>query len=163
MSTKAKRKTTMRVTISIPVFVQRVLDIVNQQLLRGSSVPKVLKASKRFQELSDGWVRDLELKIDWAPSYENKMNFAQAVDYCGAHAGRLPSIKELLSIIDYEKSEPAVNTDFFGGTKHDDYYWSGTKVAGGQHCAWCVSFRFGNVFDGNMDYSNYVRPVRASQ
>ena len=118
--------------------------------------------NKRFKILSDGWIRDKALGKDWGPSSDKRMNFAEAGKYVEEKGGILPTVKELRSLIDYDRKNPAIDTDFFGDTKTDDWYWTGTMVAGSSSFVWCVDF-FGNVCDCNEDYGYYVRPVRPSQ
>lgn len=119
--------------------------------------------SIRFKILSDGWVLDKALGIDWAPSSTKKMNWEEAKKYAADQGGRLPTVKELRSLVDYDKHSPAIDTQFFGDTKTDDWYWTGTVVAGHSGNAWCVGFNSGGVGSGNKGLDIYVRPVRASQ
>jgi len=69
---------------------------------------------------------------------------------------RLPTIKELLTLVDYTKMNPACNLE---DTK-SNFYWSSTTVVGSEYEAWGVYFYFG--YDGWRDKSNsyYVRCVR---
>ena len=118
----------------------------------------------RFEKLADGWIKDELTGLDWAPSSEERMDFADAQKYCADKGGRLPEADELHSLVDFTKHESATNTDIFKDTKHDDWYWTGTKASWRTDASWCVSF-----YDGNMDLGgyellgNYVRPCRSSQ
>ena len=119
--------------------------------------------SNRFKTLADGWVFDKALGIDWAPSSSKRMNWEEAKKYAAEQAGRLPTVKELRSLIDYDRSNPAIDTQFFKDTKTDDWYWTGTGVAGGSGTAWCVGFYYGHVCNDGKAINFYVRPCRASQ
>lgn len=121
------------------------------------------KESGRFKVLSDGWVLDKALGIEWGPSSEERMNFSKAEKYAADKGGRLPTVKELRSLVDYDRCKPAVDVQFFGDTKTDDWYWTGTPVAGNSDYAWCVNVNYGYVDDDHKDVVSYVRPVRASQ
>ena len=119
--------------------------------------------SVRFKTIPDGWVWDKALGIEWGPSSLKRMNWEEAKKYATEQGGRLPSVKELRSLIDYDRNNPAIDTQFFKDTKTDDWYWTGTEVSGYSSCAWCVYFKYGNVPSYNKGNDPYVRPVRASQ
>jgi hypothetical protein len=76
---------------------------------------------------------------------------------------RLPTLKELLSIIDYSipLPGPVVSSTFFPNTK-SSYYWSSTPCAGATNLAWGVHFANGWVGWGITD-ALYVRCVRGEQ
>ena len=122
---------------------------------------EMLHDSARFEKLSDGWIKDNLLGVDWAPSSEETMEFKKAQDYCVKQGGRLPEIEELQSLVDYRKHDPTIN-EIFADAKTDDWYWSGTDTAWNKNYAWCVGFVSGGV-GGVKVGNNYVRPVRASQ
>jgi hypothetical protein len=126
------------------------------------ATPEVTE-SVRFKTLSDGWVLDKALGIEWGPSSTNRMNWEKAKKYADDKGGRLPTVKELRSLVDYDRANPAIDTAFFADTKTDDWYWTGTQVKAYESCAWCVGFGFGSVSNGCKDYGSYVRPCRSSQ
>lgn len=116
----------------------------------------------RFKKLKDEWIRDLVLGIDWGPSSDNRMTFEEAKKYCADLGGRLPARFESITIIDDSKRNPAV-LPIFRDTKTDDYYWTGTSLAGNEDVAWIVNFGSGLVSTDYKLSGNYVRPVRSSQ
>ena len=122
-----------------------------------------LTAPGRFFKRPDGWVRDNLLGLDWGPSSNEQMDYADAEKHCESLGGRLPELRELHSLVDYKQSNPAINKEFFGDTKTDDYYWSKTPSLRWSNCAWVVTFYSGSVGYRNKDYTHYVCPVRASQ
>lgn len=66
---------------------------------------------------------------------------------------RLPTIKELLTLVKYDKVEPACN---FIDTKLS-YYWTSTLCL---NRIWVIDFRFGDTvskLNGNTYYVRYVR------
>ncbi len=121
-----------------------------------------LKSPGRFVKLTDGWIKDFVLGVDWGPSSDKRMDFEDAKKYCSNLKGRLPERLELISLVDDTKHHPAINP-IFTDTKTDDYYWSGTPLAGFDGSAWIVDFFSGNVDNSYENGSNYVRPVRSSQ
>lgn len=76
---------------------------------------------------------------------------------------RLPAIKELQTIVDRSRANPAIDQTLFFGL-NDDYFWSATCNASGSVCpavgssAWYVSFYQG-VVDIN-DANNHLNRVR---
>ncbi len=89
-----------------------------------------------------------------APSYCEGLNFAGQTDW------RLPNIKELQSIVNYQNVSPAINTTYFPATQ-SSYYWSGSTFVGNPAGAWVVFFGTGGVDGYDKDTSLlYVRCVR---
>lgn len=75
---------------------------------------------------------------------------------------RLPSVRELTSIVDYSTDNPNINSSAFPGT-NSSWYWSATTYATdiSSGYAWSVNFYDGGVYNFH-DKSNpsYVRCVR---
>lgn len=124
---------------------------------------KLFQDPARFKKLKDGWVRDKLCGIEWGPTSTRCMDWEDANKNAADQGGRLPTVKELCSLIDYDKHNPAIDTNFFKDTKTDDWYWTGTQLASCSDDAWVVYFGNGGVGYGHKDNNNYVRPVRASQ
>lgn len=122
-----------------------------------------LRDKNRFKVLPDGWVRDNLLGIDWGKSNDETIDFKAAQKYCKKQGGRLPTREELITLIDDTRRSPAINTAVFPDTKTDDWYWTGTPLAGSSDDAWVVYFNYGYVLYYNKDLRYYVRPVRSSQ
>ena len=130
----------------------------------------------RFVDNGDGTVTDSETGLVWPKDvdavgkrswHDAKAAVAALADgqhglKDGSVAGdwRLPCIKELLSIIDYGRSNPALPSGHpFSGVQANRY-WSGSTYAYYTSLAWYVSLGSGSVcFLGNT-CSNHVWPVR---
>ncbi len=125
--------------------------------------PFISKSNGRFTTLADGWVKDAILGIDWSPSSDKKMNWEEAKKFCADKGGRLPEVEELSRLVDYKKSSPAIDKDFFLDTKTDDWYWTGTTRADWSGYAWMVYFGYGVVSLYGKGNINHVRAVRPSK
>jgi Protein of unknown function (DUF1566) len=120
-------------------------------------------------EVEGDVVSDRSTGLIW--SRENvaggSMKWAAAKEACaklklGGHDDwRLPTIRELLTLVDYERHAPAIDPVF----KCDaSYYWTSTPAASSPGaCAWGVSFGNGSAGWYDRGYGYYVRAVRASQ
>ena len=91
-----------------------------------------------------------------------------AIDYCentltlgGYDDWRLPNKKELLSIVDRSKYNPALSGVFQNFSS--GYYWSSTTFALYADDAWIVGFDYGLSSNGTKAYDYYVRCVRGGQ
>lgn len=84
-----------------------------------------------------------------------------AVTLCGATDWRLPTRKELLSIVDNGRFDPAINTKYFPNTL-SSYLWSSTPYAGQEDSAWHVYFLYGEVYPDGKKNAHPVRLVRGS-
>jgi len=88
--------------------------------------------------------------------------WAEAKAYCptvGANF-RLPSVKELLTIVDFTKSNPAIDTTVFPGTTAA-VFWTSSAVAGNNPShAWSVNFGTSRAGSYGVGGAGQVRCVR---
>ena len=97
---------------------------------------------------------------DAANVFIETMNSSQ---FGGYTDWRLPAIKELVSILDYENPYPTIDIDYFPKTAVAPY-WSSTASACTVNNAWYINFEHGNdyVDDKSRSY-HVVRAVRGPQ
>lgn len=118
---------------------------------------------------SNGVVTDSQTTLEWQDDYSDnadsikQTNWESAIDYCeglGLDEGgwRLPNKKELLSIVDYSRYNPSIDTAF---TQTSDLYWSSTTHANYTNHAWIVDFNDGYTSFYRKGSARYVRCVRS--
>jgi hypothetical protein len=133
------------------------------------SIYDATASSSSYTDNGDGTVTDISTGLMWQKSSSSDKTWEQALAYCeGLNLGtntdwRLPTIKELRSLVDYSRYSPAINTTYFPDTVSALYRASTTSAThtGG---AWGVPFYDGR-YDGmyGKDDSYYVRAVRGGQ
>lgn len=72
---------------------------------------------------------------------------------------RLPTDFELMTIVDYGPSNPAINATYFPATQIWDY-WSSTTYAPISADVWAAFFSYGDVNKVSKSSTGYVRCVR---
>lgn len=110
---------------------------------------------------SAGVVYDTRTKLRWRQTPPaGTFTWGDARNYCtGLGAGwRLPSFKELTTIVDFSKASPAIDTTAFLGTQ-SAAYWSLTFV-GETSSLWTVDFSTGGSKVVSSATASYVRCVR---
>ena len=125
-------------------------------------------ATKRFTVDGDT-VRDARTGLIWSRAtlsggrrnWKDAQTAAAACTLGGFSDWRLPTVQELLSIVDYERTEPAIDPMF---ECEDSWYWTSTPLASSpSDCAWLVDFSDGHSNWGGQDYEGFVRAVRPGQ
>jgi hypothetical protein len=128
------------------------------------------KGARIASDVSD-WaaVCDLRTNLTWTRqvldcgevNHATAMEAAAAVRLFGATDWRAPTIEEQLSIIDYARAEPALDTTYFDG-KHG-WAWTSTPAKGLSGYAWGVALDDGSSGRLHQDGGGFVRAVRAGQ
>jgi hypothetical protein len=136
--------------------------------------PRFVKIGVAGEELAPDapeWIAvlDHETNLIWSRAVQKANNWQHADELAKSTTvagvlGRLPTRKELLSLIDDTKYRPAIDTAFFPECPTDDWYWASTPAAPSPgDCAWFVNFYSGLADWVNRDLSGFVRAVRARQ
>ena len=116
-----------------------------------------------------GTVYDTKTKLTWQQAVQSNYTWAGAKTYCagvgstlGGSGWRLPTLKELYTIVDFSMSDPPrIDASAFPGmpTNAPDYFWSASPVSGSSSGAWGLDIQGlpGNFW---VDNTAYVRCVR---
>ena len=97
---------------------------------------------------------------------ETKITHPRAKMYCSElklgdfQDWKLPTIQELLTIIDYRRTSPAL-MKAFNYVEDESFYWSQTVVADESDAFWGVNFKRGASSKASEYYDRYVRCVRS--
>ena len=124
--------------------------------------------SAAFVDNGDGTITDTITGLMWQKQDDgSSRNWLSAISYCeglsfaGYDDWRLPNIKELDSIVDLARFNPAIDS-VFSNTKW--YYWSSTTDANTSTLARHMHFRSGaDGSSGKTANEFYVRAVRGGQ
>jgi len=95
-------------------------------------------------------------------TWQNALNTANSSAFASFSDWRLPSVKELQSLVEYGCSSPSINLTIFPNTQ-SDFYWSSTSSAGGASTAWIISSGEGGFSNSNKTITYRVRLVRGGQ
>jgi hypothetical protein len=119
-------------------------------------------------EVAAETVRDTKTGLTWQRKVDpTRRNWAAAKAYCaqlalaGGAAGswRLPSMRELQSLVDERRFEPAIDPDAFPDTPPVEF-WTGNVVSGAPDSAWRVTFANGYTYDATATLEFLARCVR---
>ena len=98
--------------------------------------------------------------LEWQADVPDRgFTWQEAKDYAASlgDGWRLPTIQELLTLVDYTKHNPACSV--FPDTPCD-WFWSSSAYAGGATGAWYVNFYYGNSSSSGVGNYGRVRCVR---
>jgi uncharacterized protein DUF1566/carboxypeptidase family protein/SdrD B-like protein len=125
-----------------------------------------------YADNGDGTITDNVTGLIWQKQNDAEgRSWDSAVAYCNNNTAglpgtgwRLPTRMELLTIIDYGKFGPSIDTTYFPGTRSSPY-WTSTRDVRDRSMAWCIFFDRGvssenwkmSPFGGNLVYVRCVR------
>jgi hypothetical protein len=119
-----------------------------------------------YTDNGDGTVTDKVTGLMWQQAVPPaSYTWANAVAYCptltlaGHSDWRLPSVIELVSIVDLGQFSPSINGKYFPSTPAN-FFWSSSPVAGSPSLAWLVYFDNGNTGSVVVSGTDFVRCVR---
>ena len=97
------------------------------------------------------------VKRDWSGA----KRYCQNLSLGGYSDWRLPDYYELVSIVDYDRYDPAIFSLFKNTAS--DYYWSSSVYVSYSSNAWGVQFSDGSTYYTSKTNKRYVRCVRVGQ
>jgi hypothetical protein len=133
--------------------------------------------ANQYTVVATGEVRDNYTGLVWQQDFSPAtMAWADAAAYCaslttGGHTWRVPSLRELATLVDEAQVAPAINRTMFPGTKYgsksNNWYWASHRAAGTATAAWAINFddgftgfNAGASGDWNYFTAGWVRCVR---
>ena len=130
--------------------------------VRGGTITP--KPQGHYRDNGNGTVTDTKTGLIWQKdTAKNSMSWSEALAYCESlklgerWTWRLPTIKELESIVDLSVCVPAIDL-VFQDTKNGKY-WTSTTEDDSRTYAWIIDFAYGS--DGVLGKSNTTAYVRA--
>jgi hypothetical protein len=104
----------------------------------------------QYTVVATGEVRDNYTGLVWQQDYSSAtMAWTEAAGYCaglttGGHTWRVPSLRELATLVDEAQVAPAINRTMFPNTKYgsksNNWYWASHLAAGNATAAWAINF-----------------------
>lgn len=111
------------------------------------------------QKTNDNSIHDRDNTYSWANAQSVFIAGLNAANFANYNDWRLPTVTELMSILNYENRNPAIAGTFVNTRSSN--YWTSTTNAASTGQAWCVNFNYGGHTRNNgKGNSNYVRAVR---
>lgn len=118
----------------------------------------------RFVDNGDGTVMDNCTGLMWqqekAPgkySWQEALVYCENLELAGSDDWRLPNVRELQSIVDYGRYDPAIDAIF---DSDSSWFWSSTSALHPDSIAWVVIFYLGDVYYETKSFHHSVRAVR---
>ncbi len=166
------------------LFLAALLVVPGSPLMAQDCHPKTYPSTpaEQFKAHANGTVTDTKTKLTWmrcsigmhwkeetcvdvAAKYEWKdaARFIKRLNGDGGYAGysdwRLPTLKELESIVEHRCINPAINQEIFPATPPTGF-WSSTRDEDYEKGAWLVFFLHGKSYMGNAQQAWKLRLVR---
>lgn len=92
-------------------------------------------------------------------TWEEALDWAVGLTFAGYSDWQLPNLRQLESLVDAGRDNPAIDETYFPLTRVD-HYWTGTTFNNQTGNAWTVSFFMGDNIGRAKVNLSYVRPVR---
>ncbi|WP_425387522.1 DUF1566 domain-containing protein [Desulfovibrio inopinatus] len=101
------------------------------------------------------WMQaDGGVQLDW----QGALAYCENLSLAGEDDWRLPNVKELESIVDWNRLDPSIDPVF---SSPSSFFWSSTRSD--RYHVWLLDFYYGYVCEGGIKgaYKTYVRCVRS--
>ncbi len=155
------------------------MKITRRKILAGFFLLTLPLLAASYTDNGDGTVTDSTTNLVWqqcsmgqnadatCTGTATTANWQAVLEYCenltldGRTDWRLPSLLELESIMDKDKSNPAIDITVFPATVAG-YYWSSSTYVGYPASAWSVYFDSGYSYTYDKADNYYVRCVSSA-
>ena len=91
-------------------------------------------------------------------TWQNAKDFCENPEGYGGYQWRLPTVKELMTILHSDTEYPSVREAFFSLTDSSNMYWSGTSTGSS---AWLLDFGYGEML--TYDYTSHFACVSGDE
>jgi hypothetical protein len=125
---------------------------LNGEVLRNDSNQVVFDTASKLM-----W-QDNNDAIYYIYTWENAISYCENLNFSGATDWRVPNINELYTLVDFTKSNPAINTKFINTISNK--YWTSTSSKYATNNAWYINFTNGLSAYQIKSTSTLVRCVR---
>lgn len=143
----------------------RLEGIASSHRVRCVSAQPVENPGPSFQVKSDGTVLDAKTGLVWQRAVDGvNRSREEAESYCATlelpgDGWRLPTVMELLTLVDVRRSNPSIDGAVFPGTRIEEYWAVPRSAAPG--AGWGVNFHLGSAERQSVANASYqVRCVR---
>jgi hypothetical protein len=143
--------------------------VVSAAALAGAGVGRAAAPAGRYV-IGEGTVYDTRTNLTWQRVVPAAMyDQADAASYCaalglGGSVWRLPTMREILTIMDLSVGPPGPTID---ATAFPDtpagFFWSGTQYSGTPGSAWSAQFYYGFAYGNMVTDTSYVRCMHQGQ
>lgn len=144
--------------------------VIQKPVIEKQSISPFNNRDDDFSNSSENVVYDKKLKLFWQDdsrvghikkSWQGAKSYCATLNVDGLSGWRLPTIKELFTIMDMSKHDPSIKS-IFKNIANDtyNYYWTSTLYADQDLVAWVIRFSRGNSDRYGKSSLNYVRCVR---
>ena len=125
-----------------------------------------------YSDNDNGTITDNVTGLMWQKEYNStQLLSVEGDDYCASLAladlsdWRLPSDFELMTIVDYGTTAPAINGTYFPHTPSDSHWWTQTEGQSSSFFSgrWAVDFGSGNLDTPTLFSRGLTRCVRGGQ
>jgi len=129
-----------------------------------ASPPSHADAPPSRYTLAAGTVVDTQTTLTWQRDDDGMLRtWSEASDYCATlpldgGGWRLPAVKEMLSLVDTSRNNPALDPTAFAAATNGTYWTGSAQVGTGGK--WTVYFPYGNLSWTTETDKNVVRCVR---
>jgi Protein of unknown function (DUF1566) len=125
-----------------------------------------LPNAAQYDTSTPGIVRDSVTALEWQQAVGGRYTQQQAEQFCqdvplAGGPWRLPTVMELVSLVDDTKANPSIDPVAFPDTP-GAYFWTSTARAGTPGMGWNVYFGLGDAYYYDVTDANAARCVRAS-